>query len=492
MKSRRAPRDVVCDVLVIGSGAGGLSAAVTARHHGLDVILAEKAPVFGGVTARSGGWIWMPCHPFQQAIGITDSRDEAERYLLHEAGEHYDAERIDAFLTHGPRMVEFFTRETAVRFTPSATYPDYHPDAPGSKTAGRALVAEPFDGRALGPLLAKLRPPLPELLLMGMAIGSGDELRHFQRATRSLGSFAYVARRLTGHAGELLMHGRGMRLTNGNALVGRLLKSAVDAGVKLWSAAPARELIVEKGAVRGAIVERDGQALRVEARRGVVPACGGFPRDVERRTRLYPHHEHWSPAPESCTGDGLRIAESVGASIDESLPNAAAWVPVSLVSRENGETGLFPHIVDRGKPGVIAVTRHGRRFVNEGTRITTSFRPCKPCARATSRSRHTSSPTIVRFARTDWVARSRARFPLSPHLASGYLLRGDTLAALAAEAGIDSAAFETTVAEFNRHRNAVRIRSSARAAMRTTASMATPTTSPIRVSRRSPRRRSTR
>jgi succinate dehydrogenase/fumarate reductase flavoprotein subunit len=451
VKSRRAPRDVVCDVLVIGSGAGGLSAAVTARHHGLDVILAEKAPVFGGVTARSGGWIWMPCHPFQQAIGITDSRDEAERYLLHEAGEHYDAERIDAFLTHGPRMVEFFTRETAVRFTPSATYPDYHPDAPGSKTAGRALVAEPFDGRKLGALLAKLRPPLPELLLMGMAIGSGDELRHFQRATRSLGSFAYVARRLAGHAGELLMHGRGVRLTNGNALVGRLLKSAVDAGVKLWSAAPARELVVEQGAVRGAIVERDGQALRVEARRGVVLACGGFPRDVERRTRLYPHHEHWSLAPESCIGDGLRVAEAVGASIDESLPNAAAWVPVSLVSRENGETGLFPHIVDRGKPGVIAVTRHGRRFVNEGN----SYHDFVQAMQAVCKGDEPVSAYLVadhRAIRAYGLGCAKPRpFPLAPHLASGYLLRGDTLTALAAEAGVDAAAFETTVAEFNRH-----------------------------------------
>ncbi len=454
MTSRHAPRaqgDVACDVLVIGSGAGGLAAAVTARHHGRDVILAEKAPVFGGATARSGGWIWMPGHPFQAAIGVTDSRDEAERYLLHEAGEHYDAERIAAFLTHGPRMVEFFTRETAVRFTPSATYPDYHPDAPGGKTAGRALVAETFDGRELGPLLAKLRPPLPELLLLGIAIGSGDELRHFQRATRSLASFAYTARRLAGHAGELLMHGRGVRLTSGNALVARLLKSAVDGGVQLWESAPVRELIVAQGAVQGAIVERAGQAVRVAARRGVVLACGGFPHDVDRRNRLFPHREHWSPAPESNTGDGLRLAERAGADIDASQSNAAAWVPVSRVTRANGAIGLFPHVVDRGKPGVIAVTRRGRRFVNEGN----SYHDFVQAMHATSEGDAEVSAYLVadhRAIRAYGLGSVKPRpFPLAPHLASGYLLRGDTLAALAEAAAIDAAALQATVAEYNRH-----------------------------------------
>jgi succinate dehydrogenase/fumarate reductase flavoprotein subunit len=438
-------------VLVIGSGGGGLAAAVTARHLGLDVIVAEKAPVYGGTTARSGGWIWVPCHPFQQAIGVTDSREEAETYLLHEAGEHYDAEHVDAFLTHGPRMLEFFARETAVQFTPSAVYPDYHPDVPGAKTAGRALVAESFDGRKLGPLLAKLRPPLPELLLMGMAIGSGDELRHFQRALHSLRSFAYTARRLAGHAGETLLYGRGVWLTNGNALVGRLLKSCVDCGVKLWAAASASELIVENDAVRGAVIERDGQPVRVTARRGVVLACGGFPRDIARRERLFPHGEHWSPAPESNTGDGLRLAESAGADIDETLPNAAAWVPVSLVVRENGETGLFPHIVDRGKPGVIAVTRKGRRFVNEGNSyhdfVQGLFAACEGEEQVTA-----YLVTDHRAIRAYGLGYVKPRpFSLSSHLASGYLLRANTLSALAAEAGIDATAFEQTVVEYNRN-----------------------------------------
>jgi len=247
--------DIECDVLVAGSGAGGLAAAITARRHGLDVIVAEKAPQFGGTTALSGGWLWIPRHPMQAQIGVKDSVEEASTYLLHEAGEKFDPARINAFLAAGPRMVEWFQRETAVRFDPSATFADYHPDAPGGKAGGRSIVASAFDGRELGAMLGKLRGPLPELTFAGIMIGSGAELVHFMRWSKSLRSAAFVARRLIGHGCARLFHGRGVRLTNGNALAGRLLKAALDAGVLLRESSSVRRLIVEDGAVRGAIVE---------------------------------------------------------------------------------------------------------------------------------------------------------------------------------------------------------------------------------------------
>jgi succinate dehydrogenase/fumarate reductase flavoprotein subunit len=181
---------VECDVLVAGSGAGGLAAAVTARKAGLEVIVAEKAPLYGGTTARSGGWLWIPNHPMQAAIGVRDSLEEASTYLLHETGEKYDPERINAFLTEGPRMVDWFQRETAVRFDASATFSDYHPDAPGGKPGGRSIVASAYDGRELGQLLDRLQPPLPELTVFGVMIGSGVELVHFMRWSKSLASAA--------------------------------------------------------------------------------------------------------------------------------------------------------------------------------------------------------------------------------------------------------------------------------------------------------------
>jgi succinate dehydrogenase/fumarate reductase flavoprotein subunit len=435
-----------CDVLVAGSGAGGLAAAVTARKAGLEVVVAEKEALFGGTTALSGGWLWIPNHPMQKDIGVADSMQDAATYLLHEAGEKYDAERVDAFLRAAPRMVEYFMRETAVQFDASAAFPDYHPDAPGGRAGGRSIVARAFDGRDLGKKLKWLRPPLPELTVFGIMIGSGAELVHFMRWSKSLGSALFVARRLLGHGAASLFHGRGVRLTNGNALAGRLLKSALDAGVELWSGAPLRELTRDGNVVTGAVVEREGQAVRVRAKKGVVLACGGFPQDAARRARLFPHAEHYSPAPPGNTGDGLRLAQAAGGCLDESLPNAAAWVPVSRVPRGGGAWGLFPHFIDRAKPGVIAVTGEGVRFVNEGN----SYHDFVQALLKTGET-HAWLVTDHRAIRAYGLGFVKPRpLPLGPHLESGYLWSGESIGELARKTEID-AALEATVDAFNEH-----------------------------------------
>lgn len=441
--------DMECDVLVAGSGAGGLAAAITARRHGLEVIVAEKEPLFGGTTARSGGWLWIPNHSMQAGIGIKDSLEEASTYLLHETGEKYDPERVNAFLTSGPRMVDWFQRETVLKFDASATFSDYHPDAPGGKSGGRSMVARAYDGRELGPLLAQLRPPLPELTVFGVMIGSGAELTHFTRWSKSLASAAFVARRLAGHACARLFYGRGVRLTNGNALAGRLLKSAVDAGVVLWNSCSLESIWKEGGEVRGAEVRKAGETIRIRTRRGVVLACGGFPHDQERRKKLFPHEVHHSPAPEGNVGDGLRLAHLAGGRVDETLPNAAAWVPVSRVPRGDGSFGLFPHFIDRAKPGVIAVTRRGRRFVNEGN------------------SYHDFVQALMKEVPTDreisaWLITDHRAIrayglgfvkpwplPLGPHLKSGYLIKGFSFDELSEKLGIDKDRFSKTLGRYN-------------------------------------------
>jgi succinate dehydrogenase/fumarate reductase flavoprotein subunit len=448
-------RTHVCDVLVIGSGAGGLATAVTARYHGLDVLVVEKADVFGGTTARSGGWSWIPCNPLAMREGVSDSLDKARTYLQHETGNHFDAARIDAFLENGPRMVDFFERNTALKFVLGPAFSDYHPDAPGGMPGGRPIVAEPFDGRQLGKEIARLRPPLQEITFLGMMIGSGKELLHFFNVTRSVKSAAYVGVLFTKYLRDLALHGRAMRLTNGNALIGRLAKSAFDLGVPIWTSAPARELVESDGGVAGAVVVRDGEPVRVEARRGVVLASGGFPQDVARRKALFGHaptgKEHWSPAPETNTGDGLRLGESAGGSLIEGYPNPAAWVPVSLVPRRDGSKGPFPHFIDRGKPGVIAVTRKGTRFTNEAN----SYHDfVQAMLRATAGEAERCAflivdhPTLRRYG-LGFV--KPFPVPIGPNLRSGYLLRGRTLGELAQKAGIDIASFEATVREYNSH-----------------------------------------
>ncbi|PIT03139.1 3-oxosteroid 1-dehydrogenase [Bradyrhizobium nitroreducens] len=442
-----------CDVLVAGSGCSGMSAAITARHRGLDVLIVEKEPRFGGTTARSGGWLWIPGTSLAKAYGIAETPDQARTYLRHEAGNNYDAARVDAFLSAGPEAVDFFTTKTALRFDMPLVFPDYHAEAPGGAQGGRSMVTRPFDGRELGDLVKTLGMPLPELTVFGMMLGSGKEIIHFMRVTKSLTSAVYVAKRLSRHLMDVLRHGRGMTLTNGNALAGRLAKSALDLKIPMWLSSPVRELTIENGTVTGAIVSREGRDVRVKARQGVVLACGGFPHDVERRRRMFPHAptgvEHFSPGPTGNTGDGLRLAESAGGHVEDRLPNAAAWVPVSLTTRKDGSKGVMPHFIDRAKPGVIAVMRDGKRFANEGNSyhdfVQAMVKASKP------------GEEIAAYLVCDHKTLRKYGLgcvppfpmPLGHHLDTGYLMRGDTLEALAAKAGIDAKAFAETVRQFN-------------------------------------------
>ncbi|MBR0776474.1 FAD-dependent oxidoreductase [Bradyrhizobium diazoefficiens] len=443
----------VCDVLVAGSGASGMSAAITARYRGLDVLIVEKEPRFGGTTARSGGWLWIPGTSLAKAYGIEEAPEQARTYLRHEAGNNFDAARVDAFLAAGPEAVDFFTTKTALRFDMPLVFPDYHAEAPGGAQGGRSMVTRPFDGRELGDLIETLGMPLPELTVFGMMLGSGKEIIHFMRATKSLASAAYVAKRLSRHLVDVLRYGRGMTLTNGNALAGRLAKSAQDLKIPMWLSSPMRELTTENGAVTGAIVARAGRDVRVRAHQGVVLACGGFPHDVERRKRMFPHaptgNEHFSPGPTGNTGDGLRLAESAGGQVEHRLPNAAAWVPVSLTTRKDGSKGVMPHFIDRAKPGVIAVLRDGKRFANEGNSYHDFVQAMIEAA--------TPGEEIAAYLVCDHRTLRKYGLgcvppfpmPLGHHLNTGYLMRGDTLDALAEKAGIDARAFADTVKQFN-------------------------------------------
>jgi succinate dehydrogenase/fumarate reductase flavoprotein subunit len=450
---RNAGDSYECDVLVAGSGAAGMSAAITARSRGLDVLIVEKEPRFGGTTARSGGWLWIPGTSLARAYGIEETAEQARTYLRHEAGNNYDAARVDAFLAAGPEAVDFFTTRTALRFDMPLVFPDYHAEAPGGAQGGRSMVTRPFDGRELGDQIKTLGQPLPELTVFGMMLGSGKEIIHFMRATKSLTSAIYVAKRLSRHFMDVLRYGRGMTLTNGNALAGRLAKSALDLNIPMWLSSPVRELTIENGAVTGAVVAPEGRIVRVHARRGVVLACGGFPQDVARRKRMFPHaptgNEHYSPGPTGNPGDGLRLAESAGGRIEDRLPNAAAWVPVSLTRRKDGSNGVMPHFIDRAKPGVIAVMRNGRRFANEGNSyhdfVQAMMKAAKP------------GEEIAAFLICDHKTLRKYGLgcvppfpmPLGRHLRTGYLMRGDTLPTLATKAGIDAKTLTETVAQYN-------------------------------------------
>ena len=441
------------DVVVVGSGASGMAAAITAASEGLKVLVVEKQPQFGGTTARSGGWLWVPGTHLAAAQGLHEPPGAARRYLQHEAGAHFDAARVDTFLQQGPEAIRFFSERTCVQFDMPPVFPDYHAEAPGGLPGGRSMVTRPFDGRELGPRVKQLAPPLPELTVFGMMLGSGKEIWHFMRVFRSLESLAYVTRRLARHALDVLRHGRGMNLTNGNALAGRLAKAAMDLGIPVWLQSPVKQLLVEHDGVKGVIVEREGRRVTLRARRGVVLACGGFPHDLARRRQLFPHAptgaEHHTPSPSANTGDGLRLAEGVGGRVDTSLPHAAAWVPTSVTTRPDGSTGVMPHFIDRAKPGVIAISPAGRRFTNEGD----SYHDFVQAMVASCQGR----PEVSAWLLCDHRALRRYGLgcvppfpmPLGRHLKSGYLKRGHTLAELAQRIEVDPATLQDTVARFN-------------------------------------------
>jgi succinate dehydrogenase/fumarate reductase flavoprotein subunit len=449
---RREPM-LECDVLVLGSGAGGLSTAVTAAVRGLRVIVAEKEAVFGGTTAWSGGWMWIPGNPLAARAGITENIEAPRTYLRHELGSHFDAAKTGALLNHGPQMVEFFERNTSMRFVDGNRIPDFHTSA-GAGTGGRSVCAMPFDGRELGALIHKLRPPLSVTTLKGMAIASGADLSHFFNATRSLRSALHVTRRLATFAVHKLRYGRSMHLVNGHALVARLLKSAANRGVDLRSNAKAVGLIREAGRVVGAHIEMEGAVKEVRAARGVVLACGGYPHDVARRARTFAYtpsgREHWSAAPLSNTGDGIRIGEAIGGHFDATLRAPAAWAPVSLVPQRKGEPPLaFPHLIERAKPGVIAVTRAGKRFGNEASSY---YDLMNALFEATPQGEEVCAWLICdhRFQRRYGLGASRPfPFPTGSYRRSGYLKRADSLAGLAAQCGIDPQGLANTVAAYN-------------------------------------------
>lgn len=449
-------RDIACDLLVVGSGAGGLATAITAKKLGLDVVVIEKASCFGGTTAFSGGVLWIPGSAHGRPANADDSREAARRYLQDQTGAFFDAEAVDAYLEHAPRMVEWFERETEVSFVPTL-YPDYHPDAPGGAQVGRSILAAPYDARGLGKEIARLRPPLQTITFVGMMFNSSNaDLKHFFNATKSLASALYVARRLANHFKELLLYRRGVQVTSGNALVARLAKSCFDLGIPIHTDAEAQQLLQSQGRIHGARVRGKAGEMRISARRGVVLACGGYPHDGARITQAYPHlargGEHLSPVPDSNTGDGLKLAEAVGGKVDMRFKGegAAAWMPVSRVPLSGGRSGVFPHLLDRYKPGVIGVLRNGRRFTNESN----SYHDVGAAMIEACRGQRETAMWLVcdraTIAKYGLGYAKPAPMPLGGLIRKGYLFKGRTLAELAGACGIDAAGLEATVREYNR------------------------------------------
>jgi succinate dehydrogenase/fumarate reductase flavoprotein subunit len=438
---------ITTQVLVVGSGGAGLTAATVAAQRGLDVLVVEKTSVFGGTTAWSGGGIWVPCNSLQTAAGLHDSKELAKTYVQSVIGTTVREDLLDAFLEAAPAMVDFLQYNTSVEFVLHDGFPDWYQDLPGATTSGRLLAPAAFDGRELGTYLQQLREPLHEFNApAGLMVGF-DDMRHIANVKQSWQSFRHVAQLLTRFLWDTLRYQRGTRLTMGNALAARLLKSSIDAGVTLWSSTPMLQLETQSGEVLGAIIEKDGQPLRVMATRGVILASGGFSANPDFRRQFIPFpDEHVSMVCNGNTGVAISNALAIGAGFDGDNISNAGWLVVSKLQQADGSVRKFPHLfLDRGKPGCIAVNLEGKRFGNEST--TNLVEPMHNSG---------SVPAYLlcdhRFIKRYGLGFVRpGGFGLKKMLKAGYVLKSDSLKQLAGITGIDAKNLQSTVERFNQY-----------------------------------------
>lgn len=443
--------DQETDLLVFGSGAGGLSAAVFGTMAGMKVMLCEKAAQLGGTTASSGGVVWIPGTKQARQAGISDSLDKAREYLQGELGNYYRADLVEAFLSSGGEALAALEAGSAASFELTG-WPDYHPEQPGGVDRGRSLVVRPFDGRELGADFGRIRAPIRTLLVLGgMMVGPSD-IPAFLRPFASWASFTRVTKRLLRYGFDRLRYSRGAEISNGNALVARLLFSLKQANATIWTDAPLLELIRRDGRIAGAVIERAGRRLRIKAKVGVVLATGGFPRNAELRAKHGPAfpHDH-TLAYEGNTGDGQIAATRVGAAVDTELAAPGLWTPASVVTAPDGGESTFIYgYLDRGRPGVIAVNPRGRRFVNEANSyhdiVSAMYRE------GVAEDRRFYFICDNRFVRRHGLG-AILPWPWTPSLRpfekSGYVLVGASLAELAGKAGLPPAALIETVERHN-------------------------------------------
>ena len=446
--------NIECDVLVAGSGAAGLAAAVTAAHQGARVILVEKAPVFGGTSCFSAGLVWIPGSRQARAAGIQDDPGAALQYLRGEGEPFLDEPKAQAYVQQAADIFAWFEDHTHVSYHLSPLWPDYHQGVEGASRGGRSLGANPFDARRLGGRMAHLRPPLASTTILGGMMVGREDLVHYYGMSGSWPSRVVVGKRVLRYLKDRLSgHPRSTRLSNGNALVGMLALSAFERGVDLRLNTPVKQLLLEGDRVSGVLVQGVEGPYEIRARAGVVLACGGFPASAALRERYYAHvaagKNHRTAAPSANTGDALQIAIQAGVALKEAQHHPAAWTPMSLVPQADGSDVPFPHYNDRGKAGYIAVDRRGRRFISE------------------SLSYHDFVPAMINACRDDaevcsWVlCDSRAirqyglgrvppwPLPIGSFVRSGYLKRGESLEELAQACGIHAAGLKQTVVRLN-------------------------------------------
>jgi len=436
--------DSTADVVIVGSGGGGMVAALTAADAGASALVLEKQERVGGSTAMSGGIVWVPNNPVMRAEGVPDSYEDAMVHfeaVVGDVGPASSFERRHAFLTAGPKMISFL-QHSGVRFVYCRGYSDYYSSAKGGHDVGRGIEPVPFDGRVLGEWLEKLQPGLAKSLGLAVMTNEARSLSHYNRDIRAFATSARVVLRT--YAARL----RGQALlTNGASLIAQMLNIAIARDISVWREAPLEDLVVESGRVVGVRTVRAGSSVLIRARLGVVLASGGFAHNAGMREHYggdQPNRAKWSIANPGDTGEVLEAAMRLGAKTD--LMDEAWWLP-------SPRTGRFGHSTldqARQRPRTIYVDAAGQRFVNESN----SYMEVGKAMYARDKTSRAVPCWLIfddRYRKRYAHQRSRpGRFPRKL-FEGGMLKQAWTLNDLARVCDIDPAGLSETVERFNRN-----------------------------------------
>ncbi|NGY03374.1 FAD-dependent oxidoreductase [Solimonas terrae] len=445
----------IYDVVVVGSGAAGATAALRARSLGLSVLIVEKAHKYGGTSAASGGVIWVPNHQF---TANDDSRDKALAYLDALIRKPVRRDRLEAYVDQAPEMLRFI-KSLGLPVAPAPYYPDYFPTAPNARV-DRSILCETFDGRELGAQFPLMREQYARFKILNRY--AMDVLQFFSISTRGPGwikTFLKMAWTYWSDLSTRLLTRRDRRFTQGAALMGHLYKRVFDHGVEVRLATKLDELILTDGRIGGVKVSNFGRRYDITARHGVVLAAGGFEWNQELRDRFFqvPGLTRHSSTPEDANrGETLIAGMKVGAATEHT--EAGWWIPtmhIPMESRSNFED-IVQAAFDVGRPHSVCVNRNGVRFVNEACSYdefgaamvedqlkTGANTPCWLVFDATFRQKFTAGgimPTILMPDR---------RIP--PDWWDQYIFRADTLDSLAAKIHVPADALKKTVEQMNQY-----------------------------------------
>ncbi len=445
--------DKQVDWLVAGTGAGGMTGAVVASELGGDVLVVERAGVYGGTTALSGGVAWIPGNHLQQTVGIDDSIEEGLQYLNSLIGDSVRPARIRAYAERADEMLQFMHRHSHVSYEPLPSYMDYFEEHPGAKHGGRSMDPGSFSLRKLGKEAQHMRRSSLEGLGFPFSITVREGRKLMEMTWKS---YLLGARLMLRYYLDLPSRLRGMRdarVAVGQALVAKLRCSLLDRDIPLWLNAPVVELIKEGDAVVGAVVEREGKLQRIAARRGVLLATGGFGQNLEMREQYHNHpiSTDWTASSPDSQGDGIRLGQSIGARLE--FMHSVWWSP-SYVLPDGRAISL---IAGKSNPGSIMVNGMGKRFANEA-------QPYEELVKAQYASHLRGEQAIPCYLVFDAEYRRKyAVGHLRPgtvendimipraYFESGLLTKADSVAELAQKLGIDAANLGLTIENFNRH-----------------------------------------